>query len=69
MKALQQQNAWILQMLMYETGRRRLTISRHLPQPVPRRRVTLRRDGMMKLAVTFAAEELSGFAPVIRIVS
>ena len=69
MKALQQQNAWILQMLMYNTERRRLTIARHFPQPVPRRRVALRRRRGMKLAVTFATEELSGFTPVIRTVS
>jgi len=69
MKALQQQNAWILQMLMYGTGRRRMTIGRELPQPVPRRRVAIRRNGAMKLAVTFASEELSGFTPVVRTVS
>jgi hypothetical protein len=69
MKALQQQNAWILQMLMYETGRRRLTIARGQPQPAPRRRISLRRNGAMKLAVTFPPEELSGFTPAICIVS
>jgi len=69
MKALQQQNAWILQLLMYETGRRRLTIARDLPQPVPRRRNVPRSNGRLRLAVTFAPEALSGFEPVIRTVS
>jgi len=69
MKILQQQNAWILQMLMFETGRRQLTIARGLPQSAPRRRVSFRRHRGMKLVVTFAPEELSGFAPVIRTVS
>jgi hypothetical protein len=69
MKALQKQNAWILQMLMYDTERRRPTIARQLPQPVPRRRVAFRRNGAMKLAVTFAPEDLSWFKPAIRTVS
>ena len=56
-------------MLMYETERRRLTIARHFPQPDPRRRVAKRRNGALKLAVTFAPEESSGFTPVIRTVT
>lgn len=69
MKVLQKQNAWILQMLMYETGRRQLTISRGLPQPAPRRRVVLRRTSATKLTVKFDPAESSGFAPIIRTVS
>ncbi len=69
MKTFQEQNAWILQMLMYETGRRRLTIAREIPQPVPRRRAVPRRNSAMKLAVAFVPEELSGFMPVIRTIS
>lgn len=68
MKMLQMQNAWILQMLMYETGRRRLVITREPPQPVPRRRVAARRHRGMKLTVAFAEEKLSEFTPVIRTV-
>jgi hypothetical protein len=68
MKALQKQNAWILQMLMYEKGRRQLTIARDLPPPVPRRRIARRSNGALKLAVAFAPEESSGFTPVIRTV-
>ncbi len=69
MKMLQMQNAWILQLLMYETGRRRLVITRDPPQPAPRRRMARRSNGALKLAVTFAPEDLSGFAPIIRTVS
>ena len=56
-------------MLMYETERRRLTIARNLPQPDPRRRVAPRRHRGMKLAATFAAEDLSKFTPAIRTVA
>jgi len=61
MKIIQQQNAWILQMLMYETGRRR-----QLPPQAGRRRFAFRRNDAMKLAVTFTPEEPSAFTPVIR---
>ena len=69
MKTLQPQNPWTLQSMLDGTGRRRLTIARELPQPVPRRRAALRRNGALKLAVTFASEELSGFESVIRTAS
>ncbi|MFZ0828275.1 MAG: hypothetical protein WAO02_12720 [Verrucomicrobiia bacterium] len=69
MKTFQEQNAWILQMLMYETGRRRLTIAREIPQPVPRRRAVPRRNIAVKVSVRFVPEELSGFMPVIRTIS
>jgi hypothetical protein len=65
MKVLQQQNAWILQILMYDTERRRLSVTRHLPPPVTRRRVALRRNGVTKLAVTFEPEGPSWFEPAI----
>ena len=55
-------------MLMYEKGRRQLTIARDLPPPVPRRRIARRSNGALKLAVAFAPEESSGFTPVIRTV-
>ena len=70
MKTLQLQNSWTLQSMRDGAGRRRLTIaSRELSPPASRRRVALRRHGVMKLAVTFTTEELSGFAPAIRTVS
>ena len=70
MKTLQRQNSWSLQSLRDGTGRRQLTIaSRELSQPAPRRRIALRRNRAMKLAVTFDPGESSGFAPVIRTIS
>jgi hypothetical protein len=69
MKTLQLQTVWTLQSLLDDTGRRRLTIACHLPQPVPRRRAALRRAGATKLAVMFPPEELFAFEPVVRTVS
>jgi hypothetical protein len=66
MKSLQSQNPWTLQSTLDGTGRRRLILARDFPQPAPRRRIALRRKGMMKLSVSFAPEELSGFELVIR---
>jgi hypothetical protein len=69
MKTFQRQNPWTLQSMFDGTGRRRLTIARECPQPVLRRPVAPRRQGATKLAVTFAADESSAFAPGIRAVS
>ena len=66
MKTLQFQKVWTTQSVSDAAGRRMLTIARGLPQPAPRQRVPVRRHGAVKLTVTSAPEDQSGFEPVIR---
>ena len=67
MKTLQFQKVWTTQSVSDGAGRRMLTIARGLPQPAPRQRVPARRNNAVKLTVTSAPEDLSGFEPVIRV--
>ena len=67
MKTLQREKVWTTQSVSDGAGRRMLTIARGLPQPAPRQRVPVRRNRAVKLTVTSASEDLSGFEPVIRI--
>ena len=69
MKAYELQKVWTTQSVADGAGRRMLTIARGLPQPAPRQRIPVRRSGAVKLTVTSAPEEQSGFEPVIRIIS
>ena len=61
------QSPWTVQSAYDRTGRRLLTISHNYARHDVRRRIADRHNGVLRLAVKSAPEELTGFEPIIRI--